>query len=400
MKYSRIYIYLFTLFFIHGASLNVHAQYNNEWIDYSKSYYKFKVGANGLYRISYSVLQSQGLQNTPAQHFQLWRNGTQVPVYTSVATGPMTSSDFIEFYGEMNDGKPDAPLYKKPEFQLADEWSLQTDTAVYFLTVNSATANQRLNDAVNNIAANTLSPEPYFLYTLSKNFKDQINPGYAAVIGSYVYSSSYDNGEGWTSRSIQSNTPLVDQYKELFVAPVSVGAKFRFTAFGNAVNTRRLQLLVNSTLLVDTQMVSFNSVIKEVDVPISLLGRPTDTIRFVNVAATTSDRYVLGKYELSYPRTFNFGGASLFKFILPATAVGNYLEITNFNSGSTAPILYDLSDGRRYVADISVAGKVRFALPPGGERKFVLMNATASGIRNVASMLKKDFIDYSVPANQ
>ena len=49
--------------------------YNNEWIDYSKTYYKFKVGKNGVYRIPQSVLTSAGLGTTPAQYFQLWRNG-------------------------------------------------------------------------------------------------------------------------------------------------------------------------------------------------------------------------------------------------------------------------------------------------------------------------------------
>ena len=32
--------------------------YNNEWIDYSKTYYKFKVGKDGLYQLSQSVLSS------------------------------------------------------------------------------------------------------------------------------------------------------------------------------------------------------------------------------------------------------------------------------------------------------------------------------------------------------
>ncbi len=30
--------------------------YNNEWIDYSKTYYKFKVGSDGVYRLPYSLL--------------------------------------------------------------------------------------------------------------------------------------------------------------------------------------------------------------------------------------------------------------------------------------------------------------------------------------------------------
>src|SRR5436190_7352652 len=111
--------------------------YNNEWIDYTKTYYKFKVGRTGPHRIAQSVLSAVGLGITPAEQFQLWRNGKQVPIYTSIATGAFTTTDYIEFYGEMNDGKPDRELYRKPEWQLNDKWSLETDTAAYFLTVNT-----------------------------------------------------------------------------------------------------------------------------------------------------------------------------------------------------------------------------------------------------------------------
>ena len=35
--------------------------YNNEWIDYSKTYYKFYIGKTGLYRISQATLTSVGI---------------------------------------------------------------------------------------------------------------------------------------------------------------------------------------------------------------------------------------------------------------------------------------------------------------------------------------------------
>ena len=91
------------------VSLGLTAQsYNNEWIDYSKTYYKFKLATTGLYRISQSLLASAGLGGVPAQNFQLFRNGEEVPIYTSVASGPLGGSDYIEFWGKMNDGVPDS----------------------------------------------------------------------------------------------------------------------------------------------------------------------------------------------------------------------------------------------------------------------------------------------------
>lgn len=46
--------------------------YNNEWINYNLTYYKFKIGATGLYRISQPTLATLGIGNTPAEHFQFY----------------------------------------------------------------------------------------------------------------------------------------------------------------------------------------------------------------------------------------------------------------------------------------------------------------------------------------
>jgi len=55
--------------------LTAQGQYNNEWIDYNKTYYKFKVATTGLFRINQPLLASLGLGGANADHFQLWRHG-------------------------------------------------------------------------------------------------------------------------------------------------------------------------------------------------------------------------------------------------------------------------------------------------------------------------------------
>jgi len=187
------------------AGLSATAQtfpYNNEWIDYSKTYYKFYVGKTGLYRISQTVLASNGIGSIPAEQFQLWRNGREVPIYTSVPSGPLGGSDFIEFWGERNDGLPDSTLYRDSSFILNNKYSLQTDTVAFFLTINPAGGNRRLQNTVNNVAGNILSPETYFIFTEGKYFFDYISPGYYVDAGEYVHSSSYDKGEGFVCRDI------------------------------------------------------------------------------------------------------------------------------------------------------------------------------------------------------
>src|SRR5258706_4895852 len=169
--------------------------FNNEWIDYSKTYYKFKVASTRLYRITQPTLTSIGLGATPAEYFQLWRHGQQVPLFTSVQTGAMSGADYIEFWGEMNDGKADNILYRQPDYQISDKWSLETDTSAYFLTVNTiAASNARLQPTINNVAGKILSPETYFMYTGGKYYQDRINFGRTKLGGDpYTYFSPYDH---------------------------------------------------------------------------------------------------------------------------------------------------------------------------------------------------------------
>src|SRR5579871_4449353 len=106
---KNLFVALLLLFSV-GAT----AQLNNSWINYNNIYYKFRLGKSGLCRISQPTLAAIGLGNYPAEQFQLWRNGQQVPLYTSVASGTMSATDFIEFLGKANDGIPDKNLYLNP----------------------------------------------------------------------------------------------------------------------------------------------------------------------------------------------------------------------------------------------------------------------------------------------
>ncbi|HEX6848767.1 MAG TPA: hypothetical protein VF144_17400, partial [Chitinophagaceae bacterium] len=239
-------ILLILLIVIPGLSVTAQTfPYNNEWIDYSKTYYKFYVGKTSVYRIAQATLASAGIGSTPAEHFQLWRNGRQVPIYTSVASGPLSSSDFIEFWGEQNDGRPDSTLYRDTSFILANKYSLQTDTAAFFLTINAAGGNLRLQATVNNVAGNILPPEPYFMFTEAKFFKDYMNAGYYIDAGEYVHSSSYDRGESWVCWDIYSGQSFSGQHR-LFPYTFGPNAIFRINAAGNGVNQRRFRVKLNN----------------------------------------------------------------------------------------------------------------------------------------------------------
>lgn len=385
-----------------ALSLYTQAQvYNNEWIDYNKTYYKFKVGATGLYRISQSVLAGAGLGSVPAEQFQLWRNGQQIPIYTSVASGALGSSDYIEFWGEMNDGKPDNALYRNPDYQLNDKWSLQTDTAAFFLTANPSGGNFHFENTVNNVAGNTLAPEPYFMYTAGKYFRDQINPGYAASVGEYVYSASYDIGEGFTSVNVGPASPLNNTFSGLHVYSSGPDPSLRVHVSGNAINPRYIRVKVNGDSVLGQEVDYFDYAKMVGTFPIGKLSTDNAALEMADVSTVSTDRMVIHKVELTYPRQFNFDGLTSFQFSLPAGSSGNYLEIANFNYGSVAPVLYDLTNGKSYVTDISNPSLIKVALQPSPvDRQLILVSENPSGIFQVTSLQQRNFVNYALAANQ
>jgi hypothetical protein len=393
---------IFTLLFILVAGFAVAQPYNNEWIDYSKTYYKFKVTADGLYRIPASVLAGAGLGSADARDFQLFRNGVEVPVYTSVSSGQLNVSDYIEFWGQMNDGKADKPLYRNPAFQQTEKWSLQSDTAVYFLTINPSASNFHYSTLSNDTSSNILPAEPYFMYTAGTYFRSQINPGQAVVLEQYIYSSSYDEGEFWSSGFATQGTPVTDNQTNLFVFAGGPPSNLKFGAAGCSDTLRTIQVKVNNILFKDTLLNTFNSLVSNQVIPTAILNSSSTSFQFINnsEATTYADRLVVSFYELTYPRQFNFGSQPDFSFTLPAKASGYFLNISNFNSGGANPVLYDRTTGQRFVA-LSSPGILKFALPGSASaRNLVLVSEDPSNIHVVGSLTTKNFVSYSDPLSQ
>jgi len=371
--------------------------YNNEWIDYTKTYYKCRVGKTGLYRIAQPTLVTAGLGSAAAQDFQLWRNGVQIPIYTSVASGNFSASDFIEFWGEMNDGKADKELYRNPDYQLNDKWSLESDTSVYFLTINNSGNNFRLSSTPNNVAGNVLPPEPYFMHTIGQYFRDRIHNGYAVnVDNQYLYSSSYDKGEGWASGDLSYTTHSL-VFNDLQTYTSGPSASFNIGISGNAIATRSYLVKINNDSITGGQVDFFNYAKTTSNFPVSILASNSANVQVESIG----ERLVIHKYEFTYPRKFSFGGSANFEFNLPASTNGNYLEISNFTFGSSAPVLYDITNGRRYVADISASPLIKIVLQPSAtERKLVLVSEEASNINAITGFEQRIFNNFSISANQ
>ena len=399
-------------------SITVFSQtFKNEWIDHSKTYHKFKVhfglGANSqpiknrLVRINQPALVTAGLQNIPAENFKLFRNGTEIPIYTSLASGIFSAIDYIEFWGEINDGKLDGDLYRNSEQQLSDIWSLQEDSASYFITSNIG-INKRLNTTANNVAGNSLPPTLYFINSVSFTFRSRLNLGFAAQAAQPLYSSSYDRGEGYTTRPIRPNGSSCGQQSFTLtltnLKPYLAGPNMtlKINAVGNANNSRTVLVRLNGDTVSNFQMdYFFDAKVEEVGINVNKIASGTAAIQHINQSSIDCDEFRLAKNELIYPRSLDGNNGTSLEIKLPASATGHFLQFYNFNYGTNPPILYDVTNGKRYIGNVSIADTIRFvtsALPTTST--LILVKDTITNALAITNMRARIFTNYSLSQNQ
>ena len=174
--------------------------YGVEWIVPGQVYYKIKITEDGVYRLSYSALQTAGVPlNSPGDQFQLFQQGKEVPLFVSTGASPLQSNAYLEFVAQKNRGELDRFLFETAERdQFNPRYSLVSDTAVYFLTIaKTGTPTLRytnhLNDW-NNLPSKILSCRK----VNSTVFSEQFNHTRYDFENLVAY-SSYDMDEGFGS---------------------------------------------------------------------------------------------------------------------------------------------------------------------------------------------------------
>lgn len=398
--------------------------YHNEWIDYSKTYFKCKVGGfgvdavngsailkRGLVRIPFATIAASGLSAAQSQDFQLWRDGKEVALFVSKASGILGDADFIEFVGEINNGKLDKELYRDQSLQLSDYWSLQTDTAAYFLTVNSGGANKRYQIKSFSLSGSLPAAEAYFIYTVGRYFRFELGNGFSAVAGQNIYSSLYDIGEGFTSRAVKPNAcgsqgQLQQNFNFLYPFLGTLGTPapnmaMRVSSVGNAANTRTVKVLLNNDSVTAYQIDYFYDSKIEKYLPVNRIGLGYANFVLINQSNASCDQFKISKIELEYPRKFNLGNNSNFYLNIYAIGTQKYLEITNFNTGGVSPVIYDVAHSKRYIGEIATAGKVKVLLDAEAtDYQLFIGSASGANYQSINKLQTRSFVDYSKAANQ
>ncbi len=382
--------------------------YRNEWIDYSKTYYKFPIVENKLFRISKAVLTNAGLGNVNAEDFQMWRNGEEVSIYTTETTGPLAANGFIEFMGKRNDGMPDTELYDSAQSQVNYDYSYFSDTSWYYLTINPGKPNKRILAAINNATTTTLRPDSFYMHELRTysfytwNYGAAYRlPGPEADDGGYpptqpVYGSVVEAGEGWAAPPFNKDYPRLTGLSNLQVYPNGPPMQFSYSASGNYSVTRSIEVSMNDSIITLSSPISGFTSIRDTinNIPLSRISNDGVVFKFSSTNTFYWENDYLNVFALRYPHKFNFQNSAYAELSLEPNTNGNYLKIGAFRNDNVATILYDLTNAKRYVGIIKADSSFYGLGASATKRKIVIANQV-SNLGQVNILTVKNFKSFA-----
>lgn len=403
MRYILRHFFLIMLLALCAAGATAQSgPYGNEWIDYSKVYYKFKVASAGIFRINRSVLNSAGLPaGVLGSNFKLYRDGLEVPIYVSAEN--MTGADYIAFFGRGADGVLDKELYADQSWHPDTRISYFTDSAAYYLTYDNTGGHLRYTEVTNTIPGTPPAAETYNWKTTGNYYKNVLTegPSYDGFTGNGpnygnpFFSPSFENGEGLVRAQLGTgSTEVISLPTPNLVSGAGVNATINTSATTrsydnsyNSGNNRSMTVSVNGNQVANGSIGIAATKHFNTTFPASQLAA-SNNISYA-VASTKNpypyDIYGVSYVELIYPRNYDMNGLNSYQFGLSANAAAQYLEFTNFSSPSR---LYDVTNSQWYAGDVN-GTTTRFFLQPSATDRTLVLVATGTG--TVALPLSKAF---------
>lgn len=358
--------------------------FGNEWINYNQNYYKFDISENGVYRISFQALINSGfpVQNINPQNLQLFAKGEEVPMYIKGENdGVFDNTDYLEFYGEKNDGWLDTALYSGRQNQPNPYYSLITDTVSYFLTWNTSTNNLRFQEE-NAIDFSNYFAAPYILKENIQVYNSNYYDG--RILSSRATNPEYTASEGWMDQPITLGAvknKTISTPNRYTAGPF---VDFEIQVVGasdwGAVNNGDHHLRITfGSQTVDEIFEGYE--LKRINRSFSPteIIRGNNTIRFESIddRGVGVDRTALAYMKITYPHTVNVNFERYYEFLLDDASAqsAQYLEMLSFNGGSEA-ILYDLTN-RKKIKVVETLSNHKMIIPNGSSRKrCVILNPT------------------------
>lgn len=346
--------------------------YGNEWINYSQSYFKFKVRKEGIYRINYTTLVQAGVPigTFDPRGFQLFSRGEEQHIFVkNESTGLFSQGDYIEFYANHNDGWFDGQLYNTPGTHANPYYSLFNDTATYYLTWNNTLSNRRLTIEEDETFIN-YSPMPYFWAVNHQNYTNEYFYGETNDYGST--DAEYVTGEGWFNDDFVMGGSITKGLLTPNFYASGPAATLTTKVIGASMPVHHLNISMPGHVI-DTMYSGYKVLTFSRQIPANLLTTSGIAVTFasVNNPNSTADRSTFAYLRLKYPQLFSFSNSVTARMYLP-DAQGQskaLLNISNFYvAANDTALLYDITNNKKI--KVVKSGSVYKALVPnaGGEK--------------------------------
>jgi hypothetical protein len=370
------------LFLWVGASAQSQTPYGNEWIHPTQSYLRLGIVQDGWYRLNTADLKQQGIDpaTISPQSLQLYRRGQEVAIQVQGQTdGRWDTADYLEFYGQHNDGMPDSLLYVSTQAQPHTYYSLYSDTAAYFLTwrpIEQATTGlpgRRIEQVPTfPLAAKTVHHYEKVLQLFTSEYPaGNIYPLGAGYDNGYMQ-TPYDYGEGWTGPA--RKTGQWETFRLQTINPVReafAGARVEILFTGRSAGTHQVEIWVGdaaqrSRKLGEIRWENYNTqVFRATLTPDDLTEKGLLTVTY---EATTPGESVSASYiEWTYPQRIELLSTDNQKLLHPDGPE------TIAPSSPDSLRFFDVTNSARPLQLVSVGLKGSQSVSPGNSKSLLIV---------------------------
>ncbi|NNC83265.1 MAG: hypothetical protein HKN79_06785 [Flavobacteriales bacterium] len=384
--------------------------YGNEWIDYDQAYFRVDVYETGIYRLSYDAMVDAGvpLTQVSSEQFAMYAREESIPIHVEDGgDGQIGPDDYIEFFGEGNDGWLDSLLYTDPSLMANPYFSLVNDTIHYFLTWTDTGDNDRM-ELENDIQFfNYLSPE-YVLRDVRVEQHSQYSFGRLLAFNNNI--PDYVEGEGWMGNRFGLGTSSVSQLITLNttnaftgIAPSAQGRSV-FASANNAVvvgdnhHIRVYRGPNNNVQLGDFVFLGYELNSVDFTIPSSQMDEETFINHVViNDLNTTSDQFRVGYTEIRYSHTKDVSDLERIDIRVPSNPSQDKYHLDLSGVDLENPIVYSFGPDQYRIQSVLTDQNLDLIIPDQGSysRVFIVDESEVIPASIEAAGNNGQFTDYS-----
>jgi hypothetical protein len=280
----------------------------DQWIDFSKNYYKISTAEEGVYRLSFTTFSASGinLNNVDPRDIRLYHRGNEVAIFApGQEDGRFDPADYIEFLGKKNDATLDYGLYKDPADLPNPYYNTHNDTTAYFLTITPGVRGLRM--AGYGTASPTAPTVDIFQAERLLVFNDQYNLG--QVYNPGVRLPEFDRGQGWMGPIITRGNHL--DYSLLSLGTIMNAGEFKLEVglVGRlgAPHTTGIFAGPNAGSLRQVEVITYGEYdVRQVELDLQFTDFNPDGSILIRIGSlgqqSTTDNVSLSYLKLKYPR--------------------------------------------------------------------------------------------------